>query len=110
MLKKVFKPTIIALFQLVMLAILAVIVVSLLLNNSESIRHWQDFFNQFKNVFLIGHSLFYMALIVLWPKLVAWLASRQAIPPEPQQLIKATQMRFYLVGILVLFECLIWLR
>lgn len=110
MLKRFFKSSIIVLIQFVTLGILVAIVSSIFLNHTKLLNQWHGFFSQFKLAFLLYHTLFYAALFLFWPWLIAIYVRHQPQKPNAIQVAKAMHMRIYLVGVLVLFECLTLLR
>ena len=106
MLKKYARYSIVVLIQLTGLAILTIFIATLMLNHTSSINHWHDFFTRFHVVFLIMHSLFYIALYCLWPGLIRLLAQQ----PNLEQINTAMRARYYLIGALLIFELLNLLR
>ena len=110
MLRKYARYSIIAIIQLTGLAIITLMIVPLMLNHASILNHGHAFLTRFHYLFLIGHSLFYIALYFLWPHLINLLANQQQEKPTPQQINKALHARYYLIGAFLLFELLNLLR
>ena len=108
MLRKHTKNLIIALFQITGIAIATLACATLMLNHTNNLNQWHGFFTRFHSVFLIIHSLFYIAIYCLWPKLVNLLAYQQQ--STPNQIKKAMHARYYLIGAFLIFELLNLLR
>ena len=110
MLKKYLKSSIIVLIQIAVLAVLAALLVPLLLSNTDSFNHSRTFFAHYKFVFLFIHGAFYLALYFLWPLWVRLLVNRNPNKVSLTQIEKALNARTYLVGALLTFELLHFLR
>ena len=117
MLKKHTKQFIIALFQLTGIAILILLIATLMLNHTNNLNQWRDFFTRLHGLFFIIHGLFYIAIYCLWPYLINAIAYRQ--PQKPSQhnhpdlvmnIDKAMHARYYLIGAFLMFELLNLLR
>lgn len=106
MLKRYLKLSIVALIQLLPLAIVITVLASLLANNPGIFSRWQHFFETFKIAFLLGHAFFYLALFGLWPKLVVLVVLRMPEKPDQPRIAKAIQLRSYLIGVFLVLELL----
>lgn len=110
MLKKYTKQFIISILQLTGIAIATLLIASLMLNHTSGLSHWRNFFIHFHSMFLIIHSLLYIAIYCLWPYLINVITYRQPVPPTTKQLNKAMHARYYLIGAFLIFELFNWLR
>jgi hypothetical protein len=110
MLKKYLKSSIIVLFQLAALAVLAAILVPLLLKHTDNFNEGRAFFMHYKSLFLIIHGLFYVALYFFWPFLVFFMVNRGHGKLDEKQIAKALHGRIYLLGIFIVLELLQFLR
>ena len=58
----------------------------------------------------MGHSLFYLVLYVIFPKIVRFIALSQSESPNEAQIQKAIQIRVYLLAIFLSIELINLLR
>ena len=110
MLKKYTQQFIISILQLTGIAIATLLIATLMLNHTSGLNHWRDFFIHFHGMFLIVHSLFYIAIYCLWPYLINAIAYRQPKPPTTRQINKAMHARYFLIVAFLIFELLNLLR
>ncbi|PJE14459.1 hypothetical protein [Legionella sp.] len=110
MLKKILKPSIIVVIQVILLVILILCITPFLLQNADSLNHFRQVISHFKWPLLIIHGFFYTLLYFLWPLLINVLSRQQATPPSDEQRRGALNARLYLIGAFIIFECLNLLR
>lgn len=95
---------IIVLIQTVLPIIGLFLITPLVMSQSSLLNRWQTFFSQEQTVFLSMHIVFYIALVGLWPKLIAVLKSEET---TCQQIQLAMQVRWYLVAMFVISDIII---
>lgn len=108
MFKQLFKTSIIALAQSFLLVIIGLTGMAILIQYAGGLQSLASFLKAHRSFFFLIHLLFNAALFFVWPFLVRNLAYRL----NQTDLIvikKATQARWYLVGILLVINILsIW--
>lgn len=110
MLKKILKPSIIVVIQVILLVILILCITPFLLKNTDSLNHFRQVMLRFKWPLLLIHGFFYILLYFLWSLLINVLSRQQVTPPSNEQLRGALNARLYLIGAFIIFECLNLLR
>lgn len=110
MLKKYLSSSIIVLFQFILLGIVIALCAPLLVQNSNLAQHINIFLTRYQPIFLLIHSLFYLAFYVLWPRIVKFIAVSQPETPQAAQIKKAIQIRIYLLAIFLSIELINLLR
>ena len=106
MLKNYLRSTIIVLLQAILPIIALIMATPWLINQSTRLKDWQGFFTQNQLVFLMAHFVFYILLVVLWPKLVSMLKSEET---NQQQYHLAMQARWYFAAIFMFFELILFI-
>ena len=108
MFKQLFKTSIIALAQSFLLVILGLIGMAVLIQYAGGMQSLASFLKAHHQFFFLIHLLFDAALFLTWPFLVRNLAHRLN-QMDSTIIKKATQARWYLVGILLVINILsIW--
>ncbi|HFL2713413.1 TPA: hypothetical protein ACGWTM_000546 [Legionella pneumophila] len=103
MIKHYIRSTIIVLIQTILL-IIALLAIAPWFINGNLLTRWQSTFTTLQPLFLGLHGLLYLALVLLWPKLISRLQSQQQLTTE--QLNTALKARWYLLGIFVFIDVL----
>ncbi|WP_115704661.1 hypothetical protein [Legionella sainthelensi] len=101
MIKNYIRSTIIVLVQ-ILLPIMGLFVLAPLFINTKVINHLQQ--PVFHPWFIVLHGLFYLSLILLWPKLVQRFHKQNPINTE--QLKTALKTRWYLLAIFLFIDAL----
>ncbi|MFO2967157.1 hypothetical protein SCN92_01400 [Legionella pneumophila serogroup 1] len=108
MIKHYIRSSIIVLIQSV-LPIIALLAIAPWFINGNLLTRWQSTFATIQPLFLGLHGVFYLALILLWPRLISHLQNQHQLSPE--QLSTTLKARWYLLGIFVFIDALmIWSR
>ncbi|HAU1838695.1 TPA: hypothetical protein RJX18_000191 [Legionella pneumophila] len=103
MIKHYIRSSIIVLIQ-TLLPIIALLAIAPWFINGNLLTRWQSTFATIQPLFLGLHGLLYLALILLWPKLISLLQNQHQLTPE--QLSSALKARWYLLGIFVFIDSL----
>src|SRR3989338_2972397 len=106
MLKKYAKTLIIALFYLVILAVIFTLIANQLIFSSEQLIGWRYFFESNRLLFLIIHTLVYLIIYLGWPKFIACLVRVRGVVVDEIILQHAIFARNYLIALLVILEIL----
>lgn len=101
--KKYIRSSIIVLLQIV-LPIIALLIVTPWLINSQAFNHLQDYLNANQPWFLIWHGLFYLMLFFSWPILLNKITQKHQL--SNGQLKKISQFRWYLIITFILIDFL----
>lgn len=105
MIKSYIRSTIIVIFQ-ILLPITALLILAPLFINTKVINYLQQ--PVFQPGFIGVHALFYLSLILLWPKLVQRLHKQNPINTE--QFKTALKVRWYLLPIFLVIDALMLWR
>ncbi|HAT9450108.1 TPA: hypothetical protein JBC47_03400 [Legionella pneumophila subsp. pneumophila] len=103
MIKHYIRSSIIVLIQ-TLLPIVALLALAPWFINGNILTRWQSTFATIQPLFLGLHGVFYLALILLWPRLISRLQNQHQLAPE--QLNTALKARWYLLGIFVFIDVL----
>ncbi|HAT1845517.1 hypothetical protein [Legionella pneumophila] len=103
MIKHYIRSSIIVLIQ-TLLPIVALLALAPWFINGNLLTRWQSTFATIQPLFLGLHGVFYLALILLWPRLISRLQNQHQLAPE--QLNTALKARWYLLGIFVFIDAL----
>ncbi|MGM9370867.1 hypothetical protein ACTAZN_01595 [Legionella pneumophila] len=103
MIKHYIRLSIIVLIQ-TLLPIVALLALAPWFINGNLLTRWQSTFATIQPLFLGLHGVFYLALILLWPRLISRLQNQHQLAPE--QLNTALKARWYLLGIFVFIDAL----
>lgn len=106
MIKNYIRSSIIVLIKAI-LPIIALLTLAPWIINTNLFAYWRHAFANIQPSFLVLHGLLYLALILLWPKLIA----RKKIQnqPTPEELNIALKIRWYLLAIFLFIDVLmIW--
>ncbi len=102
MIKNYIRSTIIVIFQ-ILLPITALLILAPLFINTKVINHLQQLL--FHPGLIVLHALFYLSLILLWPKLVQRLQKQN--PVNTEQFKTALKVRWYLLALFLFLDALI---
>ncbi|CZG39084.1 TPA: hypothetical protein JBA21_03625 [Legionella pneumophila] len=106
MIKHYIRSSIIVLIQTI-LPILGLLTIAPWFINANLLTRLQDTFANIQPLFLGLHGLLYLALILLWPKLVTRIQVNNQLKSE--QLNTALKARWYLLAIFLFIDALmIW--
>lgn len=108
MLNKYIRSSIIVTLQVILPVVLLLLSAPFFLKFSNEFNQVQVFFRNHQIGFLIAHSIFYLILFWIWPKLIKLYCSKHEVSAELIQL--AMQAKWYLLGIMAFFEMLAWWR
>ncbi|RUQ96259.1 hypothetical protein [Legionella septentrionalis] len=103
MIKHYIRSSIIVLIQTV-LPIIALLVIVPWFINGNLLSRWQSTFATIQPLFLVLHGVLYLALVLLWPRLIARLQNQNQLTTE--QLNTALKARWYLLAIFVFIDIL----
>ncbi|HAT6977306.1 hypothetical protein [Legionella pneumophila] len=103
MIKHYIRSSIIVLIQTI-LPIIGLLMITPWVINTNILTRWQHTFSNIQPLFLGLHGLLYLALILLWPRLISRLQNQHQLSPE--QLSTALKVRWYLLGIFVFIDAL----
>ncbi|MFO9572907.1 hypothetical protein SDB74_08435 [Legionella pneumophila serogroup 1] len=103
MIKHYIRSSIIVLIQTV-LPIIALLAIAPWFINSNLPVRWQSTFTTIQPFFLVLHGVLYLALVLLWPKLISRLQNQHQLTTE--QLSTALNARWYLLAIFVFIDAL----
>lgn len=103
MIKHYIRSSIIVLIQ-TLLPIVALLALAPWFINGNLFTRWQSTFATIQPLFLGLHGLLYLALILLWPRLISRIQNQHQLSPE--QLSTALKARWYLLGIFVFIDAL----
>lgn len=103
MIKHYIRSSIIVLIQ-TLLPIVALLTLAPWFINGNLLTRWQSTFATIQPLFLGLHGVFYLALVLLWPRLISRLQNQHQLAPE--QLNTALKARWYLLGIFVFIDTL----
>ncbi|MFO8488039.1 hypothetical protein SC409_05235 [Legionella pneumophila serogroup 1] len=101
MIKNYIRSTIIVILQ-ILLPITALLILAPLLINTKVINYLQQ--PVFHPWFIVLHALFYLSLILLWPKLVQRIHKQNPINTE--QFKMALKIRWYLLALFLFIDVL----
>lgn len=101
--KSLIRSSIIVLIQTI-LPIMALLIITPWLTNSQILNHLQDYLKANKPWFLIWHGLFYLALFFTWPILMKKIPQQHQL--NKSQIKKISQSRWYLVITFILIDIL----
>lgn len=110
MLYKYIRSTIIVTIQLILPVALLLLLAPQLLQSYHGFNKAQQFFSIHKTGFLITHTLFYLALIRLWPIFIYAYITRSNLETTTEQMLSALKAKWYFIASLVFFELLVWWR
>ncbi|HAT1868167.1 TPA: hypothetical protein JAZ42_02830 [Legionella pneumophila] len=106
MIKHYIRSSIIVLIQTI-LPIIGLLMITPWVINTNLLTRWQHTFANIQPLFLGLHGLIYLALILLWPKLVTRIQLNNQLTSE--QLNTALKARWYLLAIFLFIDALmIW--
>ncbi|WP_019215207.1 hypothetical protein [Legionella tunisiensis] len=106
MIKHYIRSSIIVLIQAI-LPIIGLLMIAPWIINTNILTRWQHTFANIQPLFLGLHGLLYLALILLWPKLVTRIQINNQLSSE--QLKTALKVRWYLLAIFLFIDALmIW--
>ncbi|HAT7932256.1 TPA: hypothetical protein GJ761_10635 [Legionella pneumophila] len=106
MIKHYIRSFIIVLIQAI-LPIIGLLIIAPWIINTNILTRWQHTFANIQPLFLGLHRLLYLALILLWPKLVTRIQINNQLSSE--QLKTALKVRWYLLAIFLFIDALmIW--
>ncbi|HHX8757270.1 hypothetical protein ACF0MN_11685 [Legionella pneumophila] len=103
MIRHYIRSFIIVLIQTV-LPIITLLAIAPWFINGNLLTRWQSTFATIQPLFLGLHGVFYLALILLWPRLISRLQNQHQLAPE--KLNTALKARWYLLGIFVFIDVL----
>ncbi|HEN5528809.1 hypothetical protein Lmor_0509 [Legionella moravica] len=103
MIKHYIRSSIIVLIQTI-LPMIALLVIAPSFINSNLLAHWQSTVTTIQPLFLGLHGALYLALILLWPRLISRLQNQHQLTTE--QLSIALKARWYLLAIFVFIDAL----
>ncbi|MFO9576119.1 hypothetical protein SDB61_09640 [Legionella pneumophila serogroup 1] len=103
MIKHYIRSSIIVLIQTI-LPMIALLALTPWFISGNLLTRWQSTFATIQPLFLGLHGLFYLALILLWPRLISRLQNQHQLAPE--QLNTALKARWYLLGVFVFIDTL----
>ncbi|HAT1770927.1 TPA: hypothetical protein I8034_000259 [Legionella pneumophila] len=103
MIKHYIRSFIIVLIQTV-LPIIALLAIAPWFINGNLLTRWQSTFTTIQPLSLGLHGILYLALILLWPRLISRLQNQHQ--PTTEQLSTALKARWYLLGIFVFIDVL----
>ena len=107
MLKNYLRSTIIVLIQAILPIFAILLIIPWLFNHSSSLMQVQQL-TTMKPWFLIFHGLFYLAFILLWPKVIHRFQQQTEL--NSNQLNMAKNARWYLLATFVLIDLLMLWR
>lgn len=105
MIKHYIRSSIIVLIQTV-LPIIALLAIAPWFINSNLLGRWQSTFTTIQPLFLVLHGVLYLALVLLWPRLISRLKNQHQLTKE--QLNTALKARWYLLAIFVFIDILMF--
>ncbi|HAT2134244.1 TPA: hypothetical protein JBB06_03265 [Legionella pneumophila subsp. pneumophila] len=103
MIKHYIRSSIIVLIQ-TLLPIVALLALAPWFINGNLLTRWQSTFATIQPLFLGLHGVYYLALILLWPRLISRLQNQHQLASK--QLNTALKARWYLLGIFVFIDAL----
>lgn len=103
MIKHYIRSSIIVLIQTV-LPIIALLAIAPWFINSNLLVLWQSTFSGIQPLFLLLHGVLYLALVLLWPKLISRIHNQHQLTAE--QLSTVLNARWYLLAIFVFIDAL----
>ncbi|HAT9135666.1 TPA: hypothetical protein ACPYPV_000967 [Legionella pneumophila] len=101
--KNYIRSTIIVLIQAI-LPIIALLIITPWLINSQALDHLQDHLKANQPWFLIWHGLFYLGLFFIWPILMRKISQQHQLTKG--QIKKISQSRWYLIITFILIDML----
>ena len=101
--KNLIRSSIIVLIQTI-LPIIALLIITPWLINSQALDHLQDHLKANQPWFLIWHALFYLGLFVIWPILMRKITPQHQLTEN--QIKKISQSRWYLIITFILIDML----
>lgn len=110
MLNKYVRTTIIAITKYILPVVLLLLLAPQLVQFSPQLTKTNQFFHLHQAAFLLVHSLFYLALYWLWPRIIHTLVNRSPHDITQEQLNSVLNAKWYLLAALVFFEVLVWWR
>lgn len=103
MIKHYIRSSIVVLIQSV-LPIIAILAIVPWFINGNLLTRWQSTFVTIQPLFLGLHGLFYLVLVLLWPRLISRLQNQHQISTE--RLNTALKARWYLLAIFIFIDVL----
>lgn len=103
---KYLRLTIIVTAQCIVPVMLLFIIAPSLMNHSGQFNQAQTFFKAHETILLTVHSLFYLSLFLLWPRVIHLIVSRQHHQIDANQINIALSARWYLLAAMTFFELL----
>ncbi|KTC76165.1 hypothetical protein Lbir_0234 [Legionella birminghamensis] len=110
MLNKYTRTAIIAITKYVLPVVLLVLLAPQLIQFSPQLTQANQFFHLHQLSFLLLHSLFYIALFCLWPRVIHAFVNRSSHEIAQEQINSALNAKWYLLAALIFFEALVWWR
>ncbi|HAT7052172.1 hypothetical protein SDC14_14620 [Legionella pneumophila serogroup 1] len=110
MLNKYVRTTIIAITKYILPVVLLLLLAPQFVQFSSQLTQTNQFFQLHQIAFLLVHSLFYLALYWLWPRIIHVLVNRSSHDITQEQINSALKAKWYLLAALVFFEVLVWWR
>lgn len=108
MLKNYLHSTIIVLIQAILPIFAILLIMPWLFNHSSSLMQLQQQLTTMKPWFLIFHGLFYLAFVLLWPKIIHRFQQQTEL--NSNQLNIAKNARWYLLATFILIDLLMLWR
>ncbi|WP_133127679.1 hypothetical protein [Legionella nagasakiensis] len=108
MLKNYLRSTIIVLIQAILPIFAILLIIPWLFNHSSSLMQVQHQLTTMKPWFLIFHGVFYLAFILLWPKIIHRFQQQTEL--SSHQLNMAKSARWYLLATFILIDLLMLWR
>ncbi|HAT8742760.1 TPA: hypothetical protein ACG3NF_002767 [Legionella pneumophila] len=103
MIKQYIRSSIIVLIQTV-LPIIALLAIAPWFINSNLLARWQSTFTTIQPFFIGLHGVLYLALVLLWPRLISLIQNQHQLTTE--HLNTALKARWYLLAIFVFIDAL----
>ncbi|STX50921.1 Uncharacterised protein [Legionella busanensis] len=105
-----FRSIIINLIKIFLPALLLFLLTPQLIHLSKPLNEVQHFLQAHQITLLVSHLLFCFLLYMLWPKFIQTLIYYKGYDITPLQMKLALSVRWYLLGIILFLEALIWWR
>lgn len=106
MVNHAWRLTIIRVLRCVTLLLLLSLFMPKLIHHADGLHQLQVFLNQHQLLFMLVHGFFYMLLFFLWPTLIQFTLRKQHEKVASSQITLALSARWYLLGVLMVFELL----
>lgn len=110
MFKKYIRPFIIMTIQILLPGLLFLSLAPVLIHYRANLNQIQHFLSNHKIGFLLFHSIFYLALLFLWPIIIRIWVNQSPNDINPLQIKSALTARWYLFAGFLFFELLYWWR